>query len=61
MILGARIGILAKFAKFSNRDISKNINSFNEKFKKQVWDRKRASWMVRRYKITIQDGGGRHL
>jgi len=44
-----------------NRDISKSTDSINTEFKGKFQAHKWTSWVVQRYKIIIQDGGGRHL
>ena len=44
---------LAKFAKFSNHDISKRTHSINTKFEGEFYVYKWTSWVVQHYKICL--------
>ena len=52
---------IGKFTKFSNGRISKSCSPIDMKFKHRLLTMKETSWVVQGSKISIQDGGSRHL
>ena len=52
---------IGKFTKFSNGRISKSCSPIDMKFEHRLLTTKETSWVVQGSKISIQDGGSRHL